>query len=61
MAKETGLWKTLSETSLGYHADLLLDVQASPQQGSWDMGDAFLGPDVSRLSVTSHHMVRHMD
>lgn len=35
MAKETGLWKTPSEASLGYHADLLLDVQASFQQAPW--------------------------
>ena len=35
MAKGTGLWKTLLETSLGYHADLLLDAQASFQQAHW--------------------------
>lgn len=32
MAKETGLW---TEISLGYHADLLLDAQASFQQAPW--------------------------
>ena len=35
MAKEAGLCKTLSEVSLGYHVDLLLDAQTSFQQAPW--------------------------